>query len=162
MISQPVHRRSAFTFVEAVFTIAIIGIMAALAVSAISNASRDANRIVARQQQAAVQEALLAWVLSQTRVSSTAQVQTINTIRLDYNKNTQTNKARFDKLRPDAANPDPAARAGFLDVTTVQHFDDNTVGTDRIKSAAMIGSKQYLKFPDWTEGDMPRVELVDE
>ncbi|HEY1082125.1 MAG TPA: prepilin-type N-terminal cleavage/methylation domain-containing protein, partial [Prosthecobacter sp.] len=86
MSPPPVHRvRAGFTFVEAVFTIAIIGIMAALAISAISNAARDTNRIVARQQQATVQEALNAWVLSQSRVRTatgqdTAQVQSIDNL----------------------------------------------------------------------------------
>jgi type II secretory pathway pseudopilin PulG len=63
-----------FSFVEAIFTIAIIGIMSSLVVAAISNASRDAHRVMARQQQAAVHSALTAWVLAQTRVGSTAQV----------------------------------------------------------------------------------------
>ncbi|HYF34433.1 MAG TPA: type II secretion system protein, partial [Prosthecobacter sp.] len=84
-------RRRAFTFIEAIFTVAIIGIMASLVVSAISNASRDANRIVARQQQAAINEALQAWVMSQTRVGNTAQIQSVNNIRKTYNSlNTST------------------------------------------------------------------------
>lgn len=155
------NRRPAFTFVEAVFTIAIIGIMAALAVSAISNGARDANRIVARQQQAAVQEALHAWVMSQTRVGNTAQLQTLSAIRTLYN-NLPTTSARFEKLKPNMQSTDPTARAGFLDSTTVAHFEEYTVGTDRLKTASLSGAKQYLTLPNWADGDMPRVELVDE
>jgi type II secretory pathway pseudopilin PulG len=42
------QRRAGFSFVEAIFTIAIIGIMASIVVAAISNASRDAHRVLAR------------------------------------------------------------------------------------------------------------------
>ena len=47
--------RKGFTLTESIITIAIIGVMASLVVGAISNGSRDAQRIVARQQQAALQ-----------------------------------------------------------------------------------------------------------
>ena len=57
------QRREGFSFVEAIFTIAIIGIMSSIVVAAISNASRDAHRVMARQQQASVQGALTAWVM---------------------------------------------------------------------------------------------------
>ncbi|SKA89733.1 Type II secretory pathway, pseudopilin PulG [Prosthecobacter debontii] len=161
--------RSAFTFVEAIFTIAIIGIMAALAVSAISNGARDANRIVARQQQSAVQEAVNAWVMSQTRVRSsvngqeTAQVQTLSAIRAIYNA-LPTTSAKFEKLRPDPTNTDPNKRAGFLDATTVAHFDEykSKAGSDKLISSALYGAKQYLTLPAWEDGDMPRVVLMDE
>jgi|GEM_PF-678410 len=161
--------KQAFTFVEAVFTIAIIGIMAALAVSAISNGARDANRIVARQQQAAVQEAVNAWVMSQSRVRSTvngeetAQIQTLSAIRTIYNA-LPTTSARFEKLRPDLQNPDPNKRAGFLDSATIEHFDEykDKAGTDKLISAALYGAKQYLTLPAWQDNDMPRVELVNE
>jgi len=161
MNSSKMPSSRAFTFVEAVFTIAIIGIMAALAITAISNGARDANRIVARQQQAAIQEALHAWVMSQTRVGNTAQLQTIGSIRTEYNKLTTTS-ARFEKLKPDLQNSDPTKRAGFLDSTTVEHFESYQTSTDRLQSAALAGASQYLTLPDWEDGDMPRVVLKDE
>ncbi len=159
-------RRSAFTFVEAIFTIAIIGIMASLAISAISNGARDTYRIVARQQQAAVQEALQAWVMSQSRVTSstgaeTSQVQSIEAIRKNYNS-LQTTGARFAKLLPDDKNSDVNKRAGFLDPTTAAHFDAFKAGSDKVVSAALSGNKQYLTLPDWAEGEEPRVVLNDE
>lgn len=161
--------RPAFTFVEAIFTIAIIGIMAALAVSAISNGARDANRIVARQQQSAVQEALNAWVMSQTRVRTsingveTAQIQTLSAIRASYNA-LLTTSDRFNKLRPNPSHTDPNQRAGFLDSTTVEHFDEfkSKSGSDKLISSALYGAKQYLTLPAWEDGDMPRVVLMDE
>jgi prepilin-type N-terminal cleavage/methylation domain-containing protein len=158
-------QRSGFTFVEAIFTIAIIGIMASLAISAISNGSRDANRVVARQQQAAVQEALIAWVMGQTRVKvngvETAQVQSLNNIRADYNV-IPTTRARFDKLIPNPSATDASGRAGYLDKTTADHFLQYTINTDRMKTSALEGAKQYISLPNWQDGDFPRAELVDE
>lgn len=151
-----------FTFVEAIFTIAIIGIMAGLAMSAISNLSQDTNRIVARQQQAAVQEALTAWVMSQTRVSSTsAQVQSISNVRAIYNALGSTGE-RFEKLKPNSGATDVDARAGFLDQATVDHFADFTTNADRLKTAALDAMKQYLILPNWEEGSFPKAELVNE
>jgi hypothetical protein len=48
--------------IEAIFGIAIIAVMSSLVVAAITNASRDANRIGARHQQATLNKALNVWV----------------------------------------------------------------------------------------------------
>jgi len=154
-------RQQGFSFVEAIFTIAIIGIMSSLVVAAISNASRDAHRVMARQQQAAVNSALTAWVMAQTRVGSTAQVRGMESVRTTYNA-LPTTSARFNLLVPNSSSPDPSVRAGFLDQTTADHFLDYTTGTDRLKTAAMDNAKQYLSLPTWQSGDFPRVELVNE
>lgn len=154
-------RGGGFSFVEAIFTIAIIGIMSSLVVSAISNASRDAHRVMGRQQQAAVQSALTAWVMAQTRVGSTAQVRSLESVRTTYNA-LGTTSARFNLLAPNPSSPDPNLRAGFLDQTTADHFLDYTTGTDRLKTAALDNAKQYLTLPTWQSGDFPRVDLVNE
>lgn len=162
VFSLPATRwRNGFSFVEAIFTIAIIGIMSSLVVAAISNASRDAHRVMARQQQAAVQSALTAWVMAQTRVGATAQVRSLENVRSTYNAIGSTS-ARFNLLVPNASSPDPSARAGFLDQTTADHFLEYTTSTDKLKTAALENSKQYLTLPNWQTGDFPRVELVSE
>lgn len=56
------HRTQAFSLIEAIFGIAILAVMSSLFVAAVSNASRDANRIGARQQQAALNRVLHARV----------------------------------------------------------------------------------------------------
>ncbi len=155
------RRRNGFSFVEAIFTIAIIGIMSSLVVAAISNASRDAHRVMARQQQASVQSALTAWVMSQTRVGSTAQVRSLESVRTTYNA-LGTTSARFNLLIPNPTSPDPSLRAGFLDQTTADHFLDYTTGTDRMKTGALDNAKQYLSLPTWQSGDFPRVDLINE
>ncbi|WP_294383309.1 type II secretion system protein [Prosthecobacter sp.] len=153
--------RRGFSFVEAIFTIAIIGIMSSLVVAAISNASRDAHRVMARQQQASVQSALTAWVLAQTRMGNTAQFRSLENVRTTYNS-LGTTSARFNLLVPNSASPDPNLRAGFLDQTTADHFLDYTTGSDKLKTAALDNAKQYLSLPDWQSGDFPRVDLVNE
>lgn len=152
---------SGFSFVEAIFTIAIIGIMSSLVVAAISNASKDAHRVMARQQQAAVQSAVTAWVMSQTRVGSTAQYKNLESLRTYYNT-IGTSRARFELLRPNASASDLNLRAGFLDQTTVDHFDDYTVSSDRLVTAALKNAGQYLTLPNWQSGDFPRCEMNDQ
>jgi type II secretory pathway pseudopilin PulG len=156
----------AFTFVEAIFTIAIIGIMSALALSAISNGARDANRIVARQQQAALQEAVNAWVMNQMRqtvIDSTgrqvAQLRSLNSVRASYNSLTTTS-ARFNLLVPNAASTDPNARNGYIDRSTADHFFEYTSSTDRLYTAALKGVKMHLTLPMWQFESYPTVEMV--
>ena len=75
----------AFSLVEAMLTIAIMGILSGLVVGVVTNASKDASRMMARQQQAAVQSAVDAWVASQMRDTTTGQVKSLESIRSDYN-----------------------------------------------------------------------------
>ncbi len=150
-----------FTFTEAIFTIGIIGIMSALAVSAISNASRDAHRVVARQQQGTVQNALTAWVLAQTRVAGSSQVRSLESVRTYYNS-LSTSSARFALLLPNPSSSDPNSRAGYLDQTTGDHFLAYTTNTDRLRTSALETAKGYLRLPNWQSGDFPRVEMVNE
>ena len=151
-----------FSLVEAVFAIAIIGIMSALVIGAISNVSLDAHRVMARQQQAAVQNALIAWVMSQSRVGSTSQVRSLESVRTEYNAQ-PTTKARFlEFIAPNPSSPVPEKRVGFLDQTSSDHFLEYTTNSDRLISAALENSKQYLTLPTWQSDQFPRVELVNE
>jgi type II secretory pathway pseudopilin PulG len=155
------QRRAGFSFVEAIFTIAIIGIMSSIVVAAISNASRDAHRVMARQQQASVQSALTAWVMAQMRVGNTVQFRGLESVRTDYNSRA-TSKLRFKLLQPDPTSPDPSARVGFLDQTTADHFDDYTTNANQLQTAALYNAQQYLTLPDWQSGDFPHVDLVNQ
>lgn len=154
-------REQGFSFVEAIFTIAIIGIMSSIVVAAISNASRDANRVMARQQQASVQSALTAWVMAQMRVGSTAQYRGLESVRSEYNSKSST-QARFELLKPNPTSTDPSARVGFLDQTTADHFTDYTSNANQLQTAALYNAQQYLTLPDWQQGDFPRVDLVNQ
>jgi len=155
------QRRAGFSFVEAIFTIAIIGIMSSIVVAAISNASRDANRVMSRQQQASVQSALTAWVMAQMRVGNTAQFRSLESVRTSYNANS-TSLLRFNLLVPNASSPDPTLRAGFLDQTTADHFAEYTTNANQLQTASLANAQQYLTLPDWQSGDFPHVDLVNQ
>ncbi|WP_395750953.1 type II secretion system protein [Prosthecobacter sp.] len=155
------QKQKGFSFVEAIFTIAIIGIMSSLVVAAISNASRDAHRVMARQQQASVQSALTAYVMAQTRVGTTAQFRSLESVRTAYNA-LPSSLARFNLLVPNASSPDPTLRAGFLDQTTADHFLDNTTNANQLLTTALSNAQQYLTLPDWQSGDFPRVNLANQ
>ena len=155
------QRREGFSFVEAIFTIAIIGIMSSIVVAAISNASRDAHRVMARQQQASVQGALTAWVMAQMRMGSTAQFRSLESVRTEYNSKSSSQE-RFELLKPKPTSSDPSARVGFLDQTTADHFTDYTSNANQLQTAALYNAQQYLTLPDWQQGDFPHVDLVNQ
>lgn len=153
------QRSQGFSFVEAIFTIAIIGIMASIVVAAISNAARDSYRVMSRQQQATLQSAVTAWVMAQTRVTGSAQFQSLESVRTAYN-NAGNSLGRFTTLlAPQPNSPDPSARAGFVDQTTADQFASYSSG-NQLQTEALYNSQQYLTLPDWQSGDFPRVNLV--
>lgn len=160
------QRRAGFSFVEAIFTIAIIGIMSSIVVAAISNASRDTYRVLARQQQASVQSALTAWVMAQMRVRDvsqreTAQFRSLESVRTEYNSKSSS-QLRFNLLVPNPALSDPNLRVGFLDQTTADHFAEYTSNPNQLQTAALYNAQQYLSLPDWQTGDFPHVDLVNQ
>ncbi|RBP37382.1 prepilin-type N-terminal cleavage/methylation domain-containing protein [Roseimicrobium gellanilyticum] len=140
---------SGFTFVEALVTIAILGIMASILIGAFSSVSTDASRTIARQQQAAIQSALNAWVNgdSNRMVGTSTKPKTIEEIRTAYNA-ALTSKARL------------ALISGYLDADTFTHINDSTLNSGKIKSDALNIIKSYIMLPDWTTTDgYPKVQL---
>lgn len=139
---QPSWRRSAaFTMVELLIVISVIAIMAALVVSAFSNAAQDTRRVVARQQQASVQSAVNAWI---TRQSSGAG--SLSTARTTYN-DAGTSLARLNLV------------SGYLEDVTMAHFRTNTTNTNQVLSEAMKKTNQHLELPAWNSASYPKVEL---
>jgi len=154
---RPTLRASpGFTLVEALITIAIIGIMAALLVNAFSNTAQDTSRMIARQQQAALQSALSAWVNGESNravvinaTTGTAKMRTVEEIRTDYNT-AATTFARYSLVE------------AYLDDGTRAHFAGYTSDSGKIKSAALNTTSQYLSLPDWTANSYPQVLLIAE
>jgi prepilin-type N-terminal cleavage/methylation domain-containing protein len=136
--STPTHR--AFTMVEMLIVIAVIGIMSALVISAFSNAAQDTRRVIARQQQAAVQSAVNAWVNSVSQKQGLAQARTL------YNL-AASSKGRLQLVQ------------GYLDEATVSHFLANTTTNGEVKSAALSKTNQYLLLDTWATNSYPKVEL---
>lgn len=156
MTSQRIHRktRSAFSLVEALLTIGIMSILTGLVITAVSNASRDASRMVAKQQQSAVQAAANAWMSSQMRDENPAsvtrgQVRSLEAIRTIYNSYS-TSLARLNVI------------SRYLDDATASHLISSTTNSDKIKSDALSNARQYLSLGTWTSGGYPKVDLVSE
>ncbi|NNE94198.1 MAG: type II secretion system protein [Verrucomicrobiales bacterium] len=134
-------KRAGFTMVELLIVISVIGIMSALVISAFSNAAQDTRRVIARQQQAAVQNAVNAWVTQKSATDGLAATKTA------YNAAGMTSMGRV-KLA-----------GSFLDETTLDHFDSQTTDDNQVKSAALKKTGQYLQLGAWADGSYPKVEL---
>jgi prepilin-type N-terminal cleavage/methylation domain-containing protein len=150
---RPDHTHAGFTLIEALMTIAILGVMAAIVVSAFSNAGTDAARIIARQQQAAVQSAVNAWVNSDgnrtdviNATTGTGKLHTIAQIQTDYN-NAATSLARLNLI------------ASYLDSNTATYLTSSTTDANKISSDSLVKSKQYISMPSWDTGSYPQVTL---
>ena len=166
---------AAFSLVEVLLVLAIISIMAALVITAFSNASQDARNVMARQQQATLQSAINNWTSSQigrwmpvdtdgdNSPDATLQM-TIARTRDQYNYGTWW------------TNPPSGKRTAvqriqlvkdYLDEDTYQHFSDHSPSgdTSKLRTAAMKKTGQYLQLPDWaapTAGNRhpyPKVDL---
>ena len=132
--------RKGFTMVEMLIVIAVIGIMSALVISAFSNAAQDTRRVGARQQQAAVQNAVNAWV------NSTSDQVGISGAMATYNA-AGNSQARLQLVQL------------YLDDSSLAHFLSNTTDTSQIKSAALKKTGQYLVLDSWVVTSYPKVEL---
>lgn len=126
--------------VELLIVISVIGIMSALVISAFSNAAQDTRRVVSRQQQAAVQNAVNAWVTSYSESNG------ISGARTAYNA-AANSKARLNLV------------GSYLDDSTLTHFLDNTTADGQILSTALKKTGQYLLLDTWSTTSYPKVEL---
>lgn len=133
---------AAFTLVELLLVISVIAIMGALAISHFSNASQDTRRVVARQQQAALQSAVNAWVAGQISGNNS-----VGAARATYNT-PATSKDKLDLI------------AAYIDDVTYEHFDEHTADDDELQTASMAHLSYYLQLPDWSAGSYPKVELI--
>jgi prepilin-type N-terminal cleavage/methylation domain-containing protein len=131
-----------FTLVELLIVIAIIAIMASLVISAFSNAAMDSRRVLVRQQQAVVQEAINSWLTYRS-----AAPRSLASAKAEYNV-AATGKARLTLVR------------AYLDDATYAHLVANTSNNDQVRSDAMIKTAQYLQITAWADGSYPKVNLI--
>lgn len=145
----PSCRRGAFSLIEMLIVISIISIMATLVISSFSSASNDTRRVLARQQQAALQNAVNAWVSSNSvgNVPGSQKPASLEYARGIYN-----------------ASGNPQARLllvqDYLDATTFQHFAETTTNTSKVETDAMKKIGQYVDLPSWSYGSYPQVNLI--
>jgi len=138
--SQLAASRRAFTLIEMLIVLGVIGILAGIIISQVANATFETRRIVARQQQVVLQAALNSWIVQSSVTRPLSAVQT------EYN-----------------AQPDSRSRltlvAAYLDSDTYAHFLSNTTDGGKIRSDAMKRADQWIELPAWAADSYPRVEL---
>jgi prepilin-type N-terminal cleavage/methylation domain-containing protein len=146
MIATIKHARRAFSLIEMLMVIAIISVMTGLAISQFTDASQDSRTVMARQQQAAIQSAVMSWV-SQT---SNTSDRTISVVRDEYNLKAGTPRTDMERL---------ALIQEYLDPGTFDHFVAYS-SASQLRSAAMKKLNKYLVLSLWGDtGGYPRVEL---
>lgn len=118
-----------------------MAVMASLVITAISNAAFDSRDVLARQQQAVVQQALNSWIAR----NSSGNLD-LATARTAYN-GAATGLAKLALLQP------------YLDTSTYEHLTNFTTNANQIASDAMIRNGLYLEFTTWDTNTYPRVNL---
>jgi prepilin-type N-terminal cleavage/methylation domain-containing protein len=134
--------KSGFTLVELLIVIAIIAIMASIVISAFSNAAADSREVLARQQQAVVQEAVSSWLTHRS-----ASPRSLASARAEYNA-AADGLARLELVQ------------SYLDEATYAHLAANTSDREQVRSDAMIKTSHYLQITDWADGSYPKVNLI--
>lgn len=122
----------AFSLVEILIAIAVIGILSGLAVSFVGGASDQSRVVVARQQQVQLQSALDAWIAAQS--SGTAG---LAGARAAYSTDAS---AMLSALSPYLREP--------------AIFNPSEGG---ISSAALSKTGKTLQFSSWASGSYPKV-----
>ncbi len=132
-----------FTLIEVIVVIAIIGIMTSLVITAYRNVAQDSRDVVARQQQAALQNAINNWVTTQTVTLP------ISLVRSSYN-NAADSPARLDLIKD------------YLDERTRDHLVGlSPAGIDAVNSEALTRLNRHLLFSTWDTGSYPQVQMID-
>jgi len=130
-----------FTLIEMLIVLAIIGVLAAIIISQIANATFESRRIVARQHQVALQTAVSTWIIQNTTT------QPIDSVRTSYNT-AATSKARLQLV------------GDYLDSDVLAHFVSQTTDAAKVQSDAMKRSGKWIELPEWAAGSYPRVNLL--
>ena len=128
-------KEKAFSLVEILIVILVIGIITAFVFPQIRNARQASEEVIARQQQAELQVALGNWI-----VSASSGPGGLAAARTAY---------AGDKL---------ALISDYLQVSTADSFSGSG---DTVSSAALDGANAYLQFSAWSIGQQPTVQWIN-
>jgi prepilin-type N-terminal cleavage/methylation domain-containing protein len=134
--------RRAFSLVELLVTIVILSILASMVVTAVSNAAVDSSKVLARQQQAALQQALNSWITTYSANGSG-----LEHARSVYNA-AGNSLTKFVLIAP------------FLDPAMAAHIQTNST-MDRLESHALQRAGAYLTLSGWSGNTHPSVNYIE-
>jgi len=139
-MSRAPEATKAFSLVEVIIVVAVIGILATFIISSLSGSSEYANMVVARQEQAELQTALGNWI-----VATSSQPGGLAEARHQY-----TNEA--NKL---------LLLSNYLQDATYQRLRLTSTGAV-VRSPALTASKARLEFSSsWSATDAPSVNWIN-
>ena len=156
--------RNAFTLIEMLIVITIISILAAMAITSISNSAKDSRTVIAQQQLAVIQEAVNSYASRQIGRVLPAQTAAFGAI-------TYTGKqATVEDVRNIYNSPPRGATAvkisdrltlirSYLDASNfgANLIADDTAGSLTTEAMRAIGKK--VELPDWVSGDFPKAQM---
>ncbi len=133
----------AFSLIELIIVIAIIGVMASMVVASFANATQDARGVVVKQQQAVLQEALNTWV---SKASSVTGRGSLDAARSFYEAQT-TVAQKVALIEP------------YISKSTKDQLKAHATIGDALNTDAMEKTGKYVTFSTWTAGSYPKVQV---
>ncbi|MFT4637354.1 MAG: prepilin-type N-terminal cleavage/methylation domain-containing protein [Verrucomicrobiales bacterium] len=144
MRSSKHFSQRAFTLIEVIVVIAIIGIMTSLVIAVYRNVAQNSRVVVASQQQVAIQSAINNWITNETTTKS------MFSVKSDYTATQTATGSQGILLKIQA----------YLDELTFTHLQANSpAGEDKIQSAALKKIEHYIQLSTWGAGSYPQVQM---
>ncbi len=144
VLSLPRTRATtAFSLIELLIVIAIIGVLASLVIASFSNATQDSRNVVVLQQQAALQEALNSWIAHESSSSGSGS---LHSAKASYAAAT-TGASKLALISP------------YLDAATAAQFTPHSTIANALNSDTMEKTQHYVAFSTWPAGSYPKIIL---
>jgi prepilin-type N-terminal cleavage/methylation domain-containing protein len=134
----------AFSLIEMLLTVVLIGILAKIAISNFAGAVPDSSRVIARQQQAVLQEALNCWVSNELSTPG----RSINDAFVTYNS--YSNAQKITNCLQPYLSPEMLPTPGAAAPTT---FTIEANGTLTSRASSQINSN--FQILPWALGALP-------